>query len=69
MMCSPDISRVMISRRMGWTCGIMREKWIHVGRLTGNRPLWRSRARREDHMKTESSPIVTLHAVIQIKSQ
>jgi hypothetical protein len=26
MMCSPDISRVMISRRMGWTCGIMREK-------------------------------------------
>jgi len=26
MMCSPDNSRMMISRRMCWACGIMREK-------------------------------------------
>jgi len=26
MMCSPDVSRVMKSRRMGWVCSIMREK-------------------------------------------
>jgi hypothetical protein len=39
MMCSPDISRVMISRRMGWACGIMREKCTQVVRLTGKRPL------------------------------
>jgi len=26
MMCSPDVIRMMKSRKMGWACGIMREK-------------------------------------------
>jgi hypothetical protein len=69
VMFSSDVSRVMKLRRMGWPCGIMREKWTEVGKLTGKRPLWRSRGRWEDHMKIESSLIATLHAVIQIKLQ
>jgi hypothetical protein len=38
MMCSPDVSRMMKLRGMGWACGIMREKLIEVGKLTGKRP-------------------------------
>lgn len=59
-----------------WCVHLMSGGWVGHVALWGrseyrwaNLALWTSRGRWEDHMKIDSSPIATLLAVIQIKSQ
>jgi len=57
--CSPNIVRVMKSRRMGWAGHVARmgeRKGVYrvlVGKIEGKRPLGRPRRRWEDNIKIE----------------
>ena len=57
--CSPNIVRVIKSRRMGWTGHVARmgeERWVYwvlVGKLKGKRPLERPRRRWVDNIRMD----------------